>query len=236
MPNSFTFNGIDSSTLGVYISGTGVFNAPERGYKFISVPGRDGDLIGYEKRLQNIQIKYPCFVHSNMMSKVTTLKSNLLAVIGYAKLTDTYDPDHYRKACFVGGTEFDLTSILDAAEFNLTFNCKPQKWLNIGDIVTTITGGSGTISNPTLFDAQPVIVVTGYGEMYIGSQRITISNVFASVTIDTELGDCYSGSESANEAVSLLGNDFPVLVPGTSNITHENTITKIEITPRWFEL
>ena len=235
MPNSFTFGSVTSSSLNVFISGSGVLTAPERAYDFISVPGRDGDILGYEKRLENVSITYPCFFHSSLVDKAKELKSKLLSVIGYATLSDTYDTDHFRKAVFVGGTQFKPTQNLEASEFDLTFNCKPQKWLNSGTQKTTLTA-NGSISNPTQFASQPLITVTGYGEIYIGSKLITITNVFTDITIDCEMGDCYHGTENGNAVVQLQGNEFPTLLPGTNNITFDNTITKVEITPRWFDL
>ena len=235
MPNSFTFGTITSSSLNVFISGSGVFTAPERAYEFISVPGRDGELLGYEKRLQNVDITYPCFFHSSLVDKAKELKSKLLSVIGYANLSDTYDTTHFRKAVYVGGTQFKPTQNLEASTFDLVFRCKPQKWLNSGTEKTTLTA-NGSISNPTLFASQPLITVTGYGEIYIGSKLITIANVFTDITIDCEMGDCYHGTENGNSVVQLQGNEFPTLLPGTNNITFDNTITKVEITPRWFDL
>lgn len=233
--HSFTFGSYSSSSLNVFISGSGVFTAPERNYNFIEVPGRDGDLLGYEKRLTNVTITYPCFFHTSLMDKATQLKSKLLSVVGYANLSDTYDTTHFRKAVFVGGTEFKPTKRLDTASFDLSFNCKPQKWLNSGQTKTTLTA-AGSISNPTLFSAMPLITVTGYGDLYIGSQLITINDVFTDITIDCEMGDCYHGTENGNTVVELQGNEFPTLAPGTNNISFDNTITKVEITPRWFEL
>lgn len=231
--HSFTFGGINSASLGVYISGSGVYKAPERGYTFTTVPGRDGEILGFDKSLRNAKVTYPCFFYGDLMDKATEMKSRLLSVVGYAELSDTYDPDRFRKAVFVGGTDFKTTKRLDTAEFELEFNCKPQKWLLSGLQTTTLTA-DGPITNPTVFASQPLLKVYGYGELYIGSQRILIDDVFPYITIDSEMGDCYYGMESGNMIVQL--NEFPVLNPGVNNLSFDNTITKIEIVPRWYEL
>ena len=36
------FDGIDSSTYGIYITGEAVFNAPTRDVNMITIPGRNG--------------------------------------------------------------------------------------------------------------------------------------------------------------------------------------------------
>jgi len=57
--------------------------------------------------------------------------------------------------------------------------------------------------------------------------------------IDCEIGECYffSGGEavSSNNIVSL-GSDLPKLVSGTNTINYDNTITSLEITPRWWKV
>ena len=236
MRNTFTFGGISSSSYSCYISGGGTFNSPEREYELIDVPGRNGSLVGLEKRFMNVDVTYPAFIPTNFKSNMASLRSALLSKVGYQKLTDTYHTDEYRKALFTGDIEVDVIPQLTAGQFNLTFNCKPQRYLTSGETKTTITSANGSISNPTEFDSQPLITVYGYGILYIGSQKITIANVYDSVSIDSEMGDCYSGSYNANHAVTFQDNDFPVLVPGTNSTQKANTITKIEITPRWWRV
>ena len=48
--------------------------------------------------------------------------------------------------------------------------------------------------------------------------------------------DAYKGTISKNGNVELSDYNFPVLVPGTNTITLGTGITKVEITPRWWQL
>ena len=235
MRNYLTFGGVSTSTYHCFISGGGTFNAPEREYELIDVPGRNGALIGLEKRFMNVDVTYPAFIVTDFNANMAGLRSALLSKVGYQRLTDTYHTDEFRKALFTGDIEVDVDH-LKRGEFELTFNCKPQRFLTSGETKTTITSANGSISNPTEFDSQPLITVFGYGILYIGSQKITIANVYDSVTIDSEMGDCYSGAYNANHAVTFQDTDFPVLVPGTNSTQKANTITKIEITPRWWRV
>ena len=54
MMNAFQFNGRSSSEFGVYISGGGTYNAPERDVEFMAMPGRSGDLLIDNGRFKNI--------------------------------------------------------------------------------------------------------------------------------------------------------------------------------------
>ena len=88
MRNWLTFGGKDSRDFGVYISGQGTFTAPEKAYTFYAVPGRNGALIGNERRLENIQVSYECFIYSNFKQNVADFRTYLLSLDGYQELTD----------------------------------------------------------------------------------------------------------------------------------------------------
>lgn len=233
MRNYFTLGGTDSRTMGVYISGQGAFSAPARSYDFISVPNRNGDLLGIDTRLLNGTLTYPAFICTNFKSNVADFRAFLLSQTGWMRLEDTYNPDEYRMVVYQGPFEPNVTMINDAGSFDITFTCKPQRFLKSGETATTFTA-NGTISNPTKFNAQPLIRVYGTGTVGIGSTTITISSADTYTDIDCEMMDCFKGSTSKNQYVSFSGNDFPVLNSGSNGVTLGTGITKVEITPRWW--
>lgn len=235
MRNYFTFNGTDSRTFGVYISGQGTFSAPARAYNLLTIPGRNGALVGSEKRLENKDLTYPAFIVVDFDRSLAALRSFLLSQVGYKKLQDSYHPDEYRKALFVGPLDPDVEESNKEGKFNLVFNCMPQRFLVSGDEVTTLTA-SGTITNPTLFPAQPLLRVYGAGTLGIGSETIMISQADVYTDIDCEMMDAYKGTVSKNALVSVSGDDFPVLGPGTNNISLGSGISRVEITPRWWRV
>ena len=53
------FGDVDSADYGIYISGDGVYNAPERAVEFVDVPGRNGAIALDQGRYNNIEITYP---------------------------------------------------------------------------------------------------------------------------------------------------------------------------------
>ena len=240
MRNYFTFGSIDSRTYGVYISGTGVFNAPDKEYDFISIPGRNGDLVGNLKRLSNIELTYPAFCYKNFQTNIRSLHSALLAVDGYAKLRDSYYSNEYRKAVYTGGSDTKPVDRLNAANFDLTFNCKPQRYLDSGDTVIVLNGtGSDadfSISNPTEFASSPLIRVYGYGDVTVCGITATIVNVYPYIDIDCDIMDCFYGTTNANAQVTFTGNNFPTIPPGAGAISIPGTVTKIELTPRWWRV
>ena len=235
MRNYLTFGGLDSRDFGVYISGSGVFNAPERQYEMIEIPGRNGDLIGLERRLGNLELTYPAFIYSDFKRQMTALKSAFLAKEGYQQLIDTYYPDEFRMAVFAGGTEVDSVDRRNAGQFELVFQCKPQRYLLEGQEEVDVTT-SLQLVNPTAFASSPLIRVYGYGTLGINSESVTIANQYSYVDIDCEMMDCYYQTNNANPYVSFSGNDFPKLQSGTNTFTKTANISQIKIVPRWWHV
>lgn len=146
MRNWFVLNGVDSRDFGVYISGQGTFSAPRREYDMISIPGRNGDLVGNEKRFENLELTYRAFIYANFKENIRNFRNFLLSQVGYKKLTDSYHPDEFRMAVYEGPFEPDVTPRNDAGEFEIVFNCKPQRYLNSGEEVISFDGDTNTYS------------------------------------------------------------------------------------------
>lgn len=231
MRNYLMFADTDLRDYGVYISGSGVFNAPERQYDEIAVPGRNGNILNHEKRLSNIEIKYPAFIYKDFKQNISGLKAFLISKVGYQKLIDTYNPTEYRKAYYAGGMDIEPTSKLDAGQFDLVFKCMPQRFLLSGDVATSYTA-SGTLNNITMFTALPLIRAYGTGSFTVNDVTVTITAADVYTDIDCELMDAYKGVYPKNDCIQLSGNDFPSLKPGENTITL-NGVT-LDITPRWW--
>lgn len=232
MRNYFTLGGVDSRDYGVYISGQGAFNSPARELNLIAVPGRDGDLIGLEKRLQNVELAYAAFIYANFDANLAAFRSVLLADSGYRRLVDTYHPNEFRMAAYRGPLTVSPTRRNNAGQFNVVFQCMPQRFLLSGETVQPFTA-DGSITNPTMFLARPLLRVYGTGSVGIGSDTITISSADGYTDIDCEMMRAYKGAVSCDANVTVSGVDFPVLQPGENGITLDG-VTQIDITPRWW--
>lgn len=235
MRNYFTFGGTASTDFGVYISGSGVFKAPTRLYGALDIPGRDGDVLSLSHRLENVEITYPAFVYSNFKVNVGLLRDYLLSKIGYQRLEDTYNADEYRLAYYAGGLDPEMISNLRAGRFDITFNCKPQRYLVSGETAIRLTA-AGSLTNPTQQTAKPLIRIYGTGTVGVGSNAITVTANPGYVDVDCEIMEAYYGATSLNEMVQIQDNDFPVLHAGDTGITLGTGITAVEVTPRWYRL
>ena len=175
----FVFDGVDSRDYGVYISGDAVFNAPERDVEMIEIPGRNGAFALDKGRFSNIEVTYPAGLfgatEADFAAGINALRNALASRKGYCRLEDDYNPNEYRMAVYKSG--LDVTpAMLKAGEFDIVFECKPQRFLKLGETAVTVTSG-GTITNPTLFESSPLLQADGYGQISINGDSLSIYNL-----------------------------------------------------------
>lgn len=222
--HSFTFDTVDTTDYGVFISGVRKYLIPERDYATESIPGLLGDALLNGKSVGNVIIEYPCLIappygnYADLPSAWNAFKNDLLARTGYVKLTDTYDPAHYRKAAFSGGIDATVRGYYDAAEFSIAFNAKPQRYLT-AETTHTITAGSETSISTNGLRGYPIFTLTGTGSFEVVVNGVVIetvtvaSNPFLSgIVIDCERKVCYDAddpSASGNLYVSFSSYQFP---------------------------
>lgn len=177
---NLTFGGVNSADYGVYISGEGVYNAPARAVELTQIPGRNGAIPVDLGRWENIEITYPCGMFGSDQTDFAQNYSDFINAIasqkGYQRLEDTYHTDEFRQALFVSGVETKPIGFGQAGEFELVFNCKPQRFLKSGEAAVAIAN-NGTITNPTLLDSAPIIELKGYGAMTIGDYSLELQNI-----------------------------------------------------------
>lgn len=178
---TFTFDGQNSGTYGVYITGSAVYNAPERDVEMIKIPGRNGTFALDNGRFENIEVTYPAGIYAesqeDFAQALSDLRNMLASRRGYCRLTDEYNPDEYRMAVYKSGLDVDPVAFQRAGEFEITFECKPQRWLTSGETKQTIANSGDTLTNPTLFDSSPLLEVTGSGSIEFNGYEIELDSV-----------------------------------------------------------
>lgn len=177
----FTFDGVNSLDYNIGITGSAVYNAPTRDVEMISIPGRDGEYALDHGRFNNIEITYPSGMgdndQTNFAQRVSDLRNQLASRVGYKRLEDEYNPDEYRMAIYKSGLEVSPVQYSRAGQFDITFDCKPQRFLKSGESAVSKANNS-TITNPTLFDAHPLISfnASGDGTITIGDKPLNFYN------------------------------------------------------------
>ena len=224
----FTFGDISSKAYGVYITQEAAYNAPERDVEVFEIAGRNGAYILDNGRFRNLAVTYKCGIaldsESDFASAIRAFRNALSSKAGkYVRLTDEYNPNEFREAAFLGGIEVDMAD-RRAGEFEVSFDCKPQRFLTSGETAVTVTSG-GTLTNPTLFEAKPLLQVWGYGDININNAKIQIIN---SIVGNVQLcAESYSTSEYATSAEFPREFNGDILETGNT-ITLESTVVGME--------
>lgn len=173
---SLRFGGIDTKGFDVFISGDAVYNSPSRDVEMLEIPGRNGAFALDKGRFSNIQLSYPSGIgtknEAEFREKIEGLRNALSSKVGYQRLEDDYHGEEFRMAVYKGGLDVNPT-MLKAGQFDIVFDCKPQRFLKSGEIEQSVTSGD-TIANPTLFESHPLLLVDGYGDININNDVISI--------------------------------------------------------------
>lgn len=161
MRSAIYFNGKSSADFGLIVEYyPESVHAPRRG-ELISIPGRNGVIIredgAYDTYSQTFQIWFRNTLNRDTFQTARDVAEWLLGASGFCRLEDTYEPEHFRLARFVGPLNVE-TVLKNHGRATLEFDVQPQRYLKSGETPLTFTGGSSaTIMNPTQFEARPLL-------------------------------------------------------------------------------
>lgn len=250
---SLEFDGEDLRDYGVYITGEAVFNAPERDVDVIAIPGRNGSFVRDNGRFNNITVTYPAGLYgsteADFAQGISDLRNALCSRKGYKRLSDDYNTGEYREAVYKSGLEV-TPETLRAGQFNLTFECKPQRFLTSGETAASVTSGA-TLTNPTLFDAKPLIECKGYGNISLAGQNIEVTNrplghiilwdtqsfTFAASNSNRTRAVSFDGSLVASgDALVLSECGFTYTFAGNANVSDMGVSTSSGFSQTWSDI
>ena len=252
MLHHFEYNGEDSRNYNLYIKNKQSYNKPERDISFISVPGRNGDLILDNGGYRNLDITYEVrLIVGNIYQDEKDIEHSLNKVTNwlmptnnYYILTDSYVPSYYRKACLK--SIIQVTQLYkDIIDFEINFTCKPYMYKFEGDEKIEITS-TMKINNEENSASLPLIRLYCTDEyqsltdsqklknavtFHINGNSYQVFNVDNYVDIDSEQMNVYKNTTNMN--MYYIGERFPELLIGNNVISLGKNAKKIELIPRW---
>ena len=113
----------------------------------------------------------------------------------------------------------------------MNFRCKP--FFHLDNSSETVIARSGEfITNPGCVASEPVITITGNGDitLMVGMQMIELTDVDGKIIIDSVLQEVYNDDGACNEK---MDGDFPVLQPGVNAISWDGDVTSVVVSPNW---
>lgn len=236
--DDFSLDGVEASSLGIVMQTEFKFDGAEPEMDEVKVAGRNGTLHIFTGAWKNVKGTVECYLAGEMNNlppnvRLAKLGAFLKPLEGYQKLKVVSDEGYYRMAMATGMPEHGLR-LGFLAPFTINFDCKPQHYLDSGDVEVTATNG-GTIENPTNQNAYPVVRLTGTGAgtVTINGSTVSVTDVDGAI-IDSELMKGYT--QSTGDLVVARGSEFPVLKVGNNAVSWTGGITGVFITPRWFEV
>lgn len=242
--HEITFNGVNSSTLGIRIERSPAIIHPRRKFDVISVPGRNGDIVLFQDAWENYIQPYDIFFGDgtdlSAESAANAVSNWLHSANGYAMLVDTFEWPYYRMAYYVD--ELDIENALtEYGRATIRFNCKPERFYQ--DISSGIISGQ-TVTNNFQFASRPIITFNAAGQ-WSGTLSVTngmheyeveFTNVYGALTLNCEEQNAYHGNTNLNSKVKvLIGDEFPKLYPGANVISWTmSSVSSATLNPRWF--
>lgn len=242
---ALTFDGESSRDYGLYITGAGVYNAPEREVEMVTIPGRNGAFALDRGRFENITITYQAGLYADTPEEfadaISEARNWLTSKRGYVRLSDDYNPDEYRMAVYKSGLDVKAET-LRAGEFDLEFEAMPQRWLTSGEESQAVASG-GTITNPTRFAARPLLEVNGYGAIEINGETVSINagplgnvNVMnvqsttSGVSVESLGSQSFTFSAEMDTAQLNTGDDIAVSYSVSARLDSPNATHDLDMT------
>ena len=198
--HSFTFNGHSSTEFGIRIERLPDLNRSERKYKSESVPGRNGKIYQLQNAWEEVEVSYDIFAggpnDGDVVASFSDIMEWLNSADGYAELTDSYDPEHYRQAVFVNGTSIS-SQWHTWGKATITFSCRPERY--IVETPISVANGSGVnVANNTNHIAHPVITLNGDGTR-------SLMDLTSRTVLNPDL-HLVTGAFQLNQLIQELGN------------------------------
>jgi phage-related protein len=224
---SLTFDGINSLDYGIYITGEAVYNAPERVVEMVSVPGRNGNIAIDQGRFENIEVTYPagCFADSqaDFANKVMRFRNALASRYTYKRLMDEYHSDEYRLGLYKSGLDVDAVRYGTAGQFDITFDCKPQRFLLSGETAVT----PSDYGNPQT-ETGEIVTIDSDGSLGVKSLEVSLSPIQDLNGYDhpwvggagkNKLPSGYATTQTKNGVTFTINEDGTVKANGTATAT-----------------
>ncbi|MDY5133625.1 hypothetical protein [Actinotignum urinale] len=224
----FTLNNtVTSTSLGLRLTAPVAIPAAVRAVEDIKVEGRAGTLTrftGWENTELELDLAVPT---AGGLDHYRTAAHELT---GASTIAFTAEPGVYRKVkhCEVSELRRELSGW---GFFTARLTCQPFTYLTEGLKPVTMSE-SGTITNPGLLDADPIITVTGTGalSLTINARVYHVNSPAGSITLDSARLVAHASGRVQTDALTDV---FPTFKPGLNRITLGTGISKVVITPNW---
>lgn len=213
MSDYFIFGDIDTRDYeDIYVYFDDVDATPSRVGEFIEIPGRNGSFYLDKGRYEDVTHTYD--IVALTMEAGRNLINAISSQVGYHRLEDSFNPDEFYSAVFTPEVEPNVPTDREQMTFKLMFTRKPQRFLTSGETAVSVDSGD-TLTNPTLFEASPLLEVEGYGNISFNGFSIDLDPAYIGDVTLLGSSSGQSGVSGSYSSVMLLTNDTITLTGAT---------------------
>lgn len=226
----FTFRGIDSRELGLCVVSMPPRIKPARRYEEHTVPGRSGKARIWDGAYESIQLPVGVYLPYLQGAAVSETPEIMRALDGEGWLTLSDRPGRKYFAVVSGEASYDAwIQGFEERVSTILFEADPEAYFMDNDPVP-VTASGQFISNPGNRDAEPVIELTGSGEvtLMVGQFISTLQlGDGGTLVVDVPAGMVTAGGEIVENG---LEGDWPILQPGANAVSWNGEVTNLMIT------
>ena len=225
----FEWNGVRCTEYGIHVLEQPPLTVPSERATFTDVPGRSGSLTTLEGEnvYDDMVLTATCLIADpNRIPEIAAwLKGS-----GTVTFANREGGFYYARVV----NQIPFEKVLRGnphRSFSVNFRCKP--FFHLDDSSETVIAHSGDfITNPGCVASEPIITVTGNGDvqLMVGMQMIELTDVDGKIIIDSVLQEVYNDDGACNEKME---GDFPVLQPGVNAISWDGDVTSVVVSPNW---
>ena len=229
MTDYFIWNGVDCRTKGIHVSELPPITIPLERSTQTTVPGRPGSLTQIEGDdvYDDMILTATCFIADPAQIPVIAAWLKGKGTVTFANRTG----GHYNARI---ANQIPFEKVLRGnphCSFAVNFRCYPFWYKdNVSDV--TISTSGGTITNPGSVYSEPLITLTGSGDITLmaGTTIVELADITTGIVLDCALKEAYLGTTLMNDHMS---GDFPILKPGLNAISWSGNVMSVVISPRW---
>lgn len=231
IPTWFKFKDKLSSDFGIVVSNYPIPPIPAEKVSSEEIMGRSGTVTITEGEdvFKSISLTIDCFILEGTSARDQIV--DWMRGSGYLILGNDPTKRYYGRL----SNQIDISQIVrgdNAVAISFIFSCQPYRYeADPQDIVLSVPS---TIENPSYLASDPIIKISGVGNVSIsiGDYSVSVSSLSGTVTLDCDAKQAYS---STSGPVISLGDDgeWPKLVSGSNYITWSGGISSVTISPNW---
>lgn len=232
---TFIFNGKKNTEFGLRVAEGKKITASSLDVERVSVPGRDGELLISNNRLNSAELSFPVnFVKEKGLIATEVYRiSEWLNVAGYKDLTISYDPDFIYRAAYLETFSIEET-MRQFGKTTINFVCYPVKFYKQGRTTQTLSNGA-TVNGLGNVNAKPIITLIGSGDctLTINGRKTKLRAVQNTITLDMQARQVFSGNLPAwDKVVRAPQYQMPYLDAGRNLISWDGDFT-VKMAPYW---